>query len=77
MMSPMRITNLFRKAPTAPEGCQGTLVLHADGTAECEHESACGLDDLQHELWVACDELGCGCVGDDAPLEGWALPLAA
>ena len=73
----MRITNLFRKAPARPVGCQGTLVLHADGSVECEHEASCGLDDLQHELWVACDELGCGCVGDDAPLEGWALPIAA
>jgi hypothetical protein len=74
----MRITNLFRKAPVQPEGCQGTLVVHADGTVECEHEHDCGADELQHELWVACDELGCGCVGDDAPLEGWAaLPIAA
>jgi hypothetical protein len=52
--------------------CPGTLVLHADGSAECEHERTCALEDLEHELWVACDELGCGCVGDEQP-----LPLAA
>lgn len=82
IVSPMRITNLFRKATTAaqPEGCEGTLVVHADGSVECEHEASCGLDELDHELWVACDELGCGCVGDEAPLDAWgagALPLAA
>lgn len=70
----MRITNLFRTrtAPVAddpePEGCHGTLVLHADGSAECEHEATCGLDELQHELWVSCAELRCGCVGEDAPV---------
>jgi hypothetical protein len=48
--------------------CNGTLVLHADGTVECEHELACGLDELTHPLWVACDELDCGCVGDEMPL---------
>ena len=69
----MRITTLFKKSPTVDLGhCHGTLVLHADGTAECD-EVFCGSDELQHELWVACDELGCGCVGDDAPLEGWLL----
>ena len=74
----MRITTRFKKAPAPqPQGCHGTLVVHADGTVECDHETTCGLDELEHDLWVACDELGCGCVGDDAPLEGWALPLAA
>jgi len=53
--------------------CHETLVLHADGTLECEGEAVCGADELQHDLWVACGELGCGCVGDDAPLEGWLL----
>ncbi len=79
----MRITSLFKKSPALPaccvEGlahCHGTLVLHADGTLECEGESACGADESQHELWVACDELGCGCVGDEAPLAGFLL-LAA
>jgi hypothetical protein len=77
----MRISTLFRKAaPTAePDvaGCRGTLVLHADGSVECDDQERCGADEAQHDLWVACDELGCGCVGDDAPLEGWVLPLAA
>ena len=57
--------------------CHGTLVLHADGTAECDGAGACELDELQHELWVACDELGCSCAGDEAPLDGWTLPFAA
>lgn len=73
----MRITKLFRKAPACCETelahCHGTLVLHADGTVECDEVAACDADELQHELWVACDELGCGCVGDDAPLDGWLL----
>lgn len=57
--------------------CHGTLVLHADGTSACDDEAACGADEAQHELWVACADLGCGCLGDDARLEGWAPLLAA
>jgi hypothetical protein len=57
------------------EACQETLVLHADGTVECEGEGHCELDELRHELWVTCDELRCSCAGDEAPLD-W-LPLAA
>ena len=80
----MRITTLFRKSAPAVAACcaadlahcHGTLVLHADGSAECDDVEVCGADESQHELWVACDQLGCGCVGDDAPLEGWVL-LAA
>lgn len=68
---------MFRKAQAHPAGCTSTLVLHADGTAECEGEACCGLDELQHELWVACDELGCGCVGDDAPIGADTWLLAA
>lgn len=73
----MRITNLFRTTPACCETelahCHRTLVLHADGSAECDGEAACGADELQHDLWVACTELGCGCVGDESPLEGWLL----
>jgi hypothetical protein len=83
IVTSMRISTLFsRTKPTASAGparcgeglahCHGTLVLHADGTVECDGESICGADEVQHELWVACDELGCSCAGDDAPLEGWA-----
>lgn len=73
MMSAMRISTLFKKAPAAPAipdvvSCSGTLVLHADGTVECDDAHRCGADELLHELWVACDELGCGCVGDELPL---------
>ena len=82
IVSPMRITNLFRRSTTpaccASElaHCHGTLVLHADGSVECDGEATCEADEHQHELWVACDELGCGCVGDDAPLDGWLLQAA-
>ena len=77
----MRISTLFRKSvPAGPRCCEqelahchGTLVLHADGTVECGEQATCEADDAQHGLWVACDELGCGCVGDDAPLEDWLL----
>jgi hypothetical protein len=81
IVSGMRISTLFRKSPvvstccaeTDIACCRGTLVLHADGTVECDEQHVCGADEAQHELWVTCDELRCGCVGDDAPLEGWLL----
>jgi hypothetical protein len=41
--------------------CRGTLILHADGTDECEHGHLCGAD-----------ELGCACAG-----EAWPLAEAA
>ena len=73
----MRISTLFRKSTASDDPalahCHETLVLHADGTVECDGEAACGLDELQHDLWVACDELGCSCTGDESPLEGWLL----
>jgi hypothetical protein len=78
----MRITTLFtKKTPTDTPACcatglvhcHETLVLHADGTLECDGEAFCAAESLQHELWVACDQLGCGCMGDDAPLEGWLV----
>lgn len=80
----MRISTLFRKStPALPACCAGglahchsTLVLHADGTVECDAEAFCRADEPQHELWVACDELGCGCVGDDAPIAHRLLAAA-
>jgi hypothetical protein len=77
----MRITNLLRRGGDMTarccdnelEHCHGTLVLHADGTAECEHGAVCEADEAQHELWVSCGELRCSCAGDDAPLDGWLL----
>ena len=56
--------------------CGHTLVVHADGSHECEGASWCGCDELRHEWWVPCDELGCGCVGEEHDLL-LALPLAA
>lgn len=52
--------------------CGETLVVHADGTHECEGAAACDGDALLHDWWVPCDELGCGCVGEERGLE---LPL--
>jgi hypothetical protein len=77
----MRISTLFRRSADAVAACCGselahcheTLVLHADGAVECDGEDVCGLDELQHDQWVACDELGCGCAGDDAPVDSWLL----
>jgi hypothetical protein len=78
----MRISTLFRKSTATPaccadrlEHCHGTLVLHADGTVECDEQAVCGADDTLHDLWVTCDELRCGCLGDEAPIT--ALLLAA
>lgn len=53
--------------------CTGILVLHADGTDECEHAQLCGADELLHEWSLPCAELGCGCAGEERPLEA-ALP---
>lgn len=54
-----------RKQETVDPGCRHTLVVHADGTRECDGEASCGADELVHEWWVACDELGCGCIGEE------------
>ena len=62
------------------ETCPGILVLHADGTDECEHVAECGGDELLHEWALPCAELACGCAGEERPLESvapFALPLAA
>lgn len=61
--------------------CPGTLVLHADGTDDCDHLDVCGADSVVHDWTVSCAELGCGCAGEERPLESVvappALPLAA
>ena len=60
------------------EHCHGTLVLHADHTAECDEQARCGAAEDAHLWWVACTELGCGCTGDEAtPEAGPTLALAA
>jgi hypothetical protein len=57
--------------------CHETLVLHADGTAECEGYPACGLDPAAHDLWMACAALEAwGYTGEDHDLDA-GLPLAA
>lgn len=47
--------------------CHGTLVLHADGTAECDEHHHCEAREDLHEWWVPCIDLGCGCTGDEHP----------
>jgi hypothetical protein len=41
--------------------CRHTLVVHADGSAECEGEATCEADELAHEWRVGCHEVGCAC----------------
>jgi hypothetical protein len=41
--------------------CERTLVLHGDGTHECDGEGRCGADPLAHEWSVPCTDVGCGC----------------
>lgn len=53
------------------EHCHETLVLHADGTLECEGVERCGGDEVLHECSVACTDLGCGCLGDELPPIAW------
>ncbi len=50
--------------------CHGTLVLHADGSVDCDEASTCELEAGWHEWWVTCTELepACGCTGDEHPL---------
>lgn len=47
--------------------CHGTLVLHADGAAECDEAHRCECREDLHEWWVPCTDLGCGCTGDEHP----------
>lgn len=53
--------------------CEHVLVLHADGTNECEGHGSCGGDELLHEWSAPCHELGCACTGEEHDLVvGWA-----
>jgi hypothetical protein len=56
--------------------CHGTLVVHADGTLECDGVEVCGAEEALHEWWVPCTELVCGCTGDEMEFEP-VLLLAA
>ena len=58
------------------EHCHGVLVLHADGRAECWELPRCEGEVVEHDYEVPCHELGCGCLGDEAPLDV-GLALAA
>jgi hypothetical protein len=43
--------------------CGGTLVVHADGCAECTEPDCDELDPIGHRLVLDCDDIdgGCGC----------------
>lgn len=49
--------------------CRGVLVVHADGTSECDDQHECGADEAVHGWWLPCSDLGCGCTGEEADLE--------
>jgi len=63
------------EAPACPtcdddlEHCHGVLVLHADGRVECLEVLRCEGAVVEHDHEVQCDELGCGCIGDEAGLD--------
>lgn len=48
--------------------CEQVLVLHADGTNECDDQHTCGADELLHDWAVPCHELGCACTGEEHDL---------
>lgn len=58
----------FTRKTDIETGCRHTLVVHGDGTAECEGHDRCGSDDALHDWWLPCHELGCGCVGEEHDL---------
>lgn len=48
--------------------CHGTLIRHADGTAECTNAACATLDAARHLLLLECAELAdCGCAEQPAP----------
>ena len=66
-------TAILPDAPCGPcdaghHHCHGTLVLHADGTVECDDVADCACREDLHDWWIACVEIGCGCTGDEQPL---------
>jgi hypothetical protein len=66
-------TAILPAAPCGPcdaghHHCHGTLVLHADGTVECDDVADCACREDLHDWWIACVEIGCGCTGDEQPL---------
>ncbi len=56
---------ICRPCHTGLAHCHDTLVVHADGTLECESWARCLADELMHDLWVPCTTLSCGCTGDE------------
>ena len=67
-IDPARGTELpagCRPCAAGDHHCHGTLVLHADGGAECDEAATCETREDLHEWWIACVDLGCGCTGDE------------
>lgn len=54
-----------RPCATSADHCHATLVLHADGSAECDEARRCEAREDRHDLWVPCTDIGCGCTGDE------------
>lgn len=46
--------------------CEGTLVIHAVGDAECTEPDCVDLEYVRHFLVLDCDEItgGCQCIGE-------------
>ena len=64
----------MRRNEQETTGCRHTLVVHADGTHECDGEPACGADELVHAWLARCEDLGCACSAED---HGGVLAWAA
>jgi hypothetical protein len=65
-------TTMTTTCTTCADGlshCHATLVLHADGTVDCEEVARCDAEELAHDWAVPCRDLGCGCTGDEADLD--------
>ncbi|WP_338887626.1 hypothetical protein [Rhodococcus sovatensis] len=48
------------------DSCEGTLVIHAVGDAECTEPACVDLEYVRHSLVLECEEItgGCRCIGE-------------
>ncbi len=47
--------------PSPTEQCRHTLVVHHDGSLECEGWESCLADELRHDHSMACEARSCDC----------------
>lgn len=59
------MTNECRECRAGLEHCHGTVIVHAEATAECT-EPDCDRSEIVHSLRIDCSAVGCGCVGATA-----------